>query len=57
MNLVIDQIDSMTREFVQSDYPKERCIVVGVLAARPTVLLTRAFRELNEQFSNTRLVW
>lgn len=56
MNLVIDQIDSMTREIRQSDYPKERCIVVGVLLLEPTVLLTRAFRELNEQFSNTRLV-
>jgi DNA-binding transcriptional LysR family regulator len=37
-------------------HPAERRVVVGVLLLDPTILLTRAIRDVNEHFRDTRVV-
>ena len=56
LSLVTSQIEALASDVERYKHPAERRVVVGVLLLDPTILLTRAIRDLNEHFRETRVV-
>jgi LysR family transcriptional regulator of gallate degradation len=56
LNLIGSQIEALVADVERYKYPLEGCVVVGVLLLDPTILLTRAIRDLNENFRTARVV-
>lgn len=55
LSLINSQIEALASDVERYKYPAERRVVVGVLLLDPTILLTRAIRDLNEHFRETRV--
>jgi LysR family transcriptional regulator, regulator for genes of the gallate degradation pathway len=53
---VVKQISALTDTLNAYDFPKERCVAIGVLLLDPTILIVNSIQELNRQFPNTRVV-
>jgi LysR family transcriptional regulator, regulator for genes of the gallate degradation pathway len=56
LSLINSQFEALASDIDRFKYPTEKCVVVGVLLLDPTILLTRALRDLNEHFRETRVV-
>ena len=56
LDLICSQIEALASDVERYKTPMERRVVVGVLLLDPTILLTRAIRDLNEHLRDTRVV-
>ena len=56
LDLIHGQIEALASDVERYKQPVERRVLVGVLLLDPTILLTRAIRDLNEHFRETRVV-
>ena len=56
LGIISSQIEALTADVDRFKHPVEKCVVVGVLLLDPTILLTRAIRDLNENLRDTRVV-
>jgi LysR family transcriptional regulator of gallate degradation len=56
LSLISSQIEALASDVERYRHPTEKCVVVGVLLLDPTILLTRAIRDLNGHLRDTRVV-
>jgi len=56
LSLISSQIEALVADVERYKHPSERCIVVGVLLLDPTMLLSRAIRDLNTRFNDVRVM-
>lgn len=56
LKAVSAQIAALVDALHAYEFPKERCVTIGVLLLDPTILIVNAIRELNAQFPDARVV-
>lgn len=56
LKTVSTQITALVDALHSYEFPKERCVTVGVLLLDPTILIVNAIRELSRQYPDARVV-
>lgn len=56
LKIVAGQIAALVDAVRDYEFPRERCVTVGVMLLDPTILIVNAIRQLNQEYPDARVV-